>query len=154
VKILICRVSKGGCAWADEAVAVWLKRMSRPVTIEERLFRPEPERGSLSVRRERETEKVLSALTHGDRLVVLDERGAGCTTEAFSGWIRQSMNHSVKRMVFAVGGPFGHAQSMRDQAWKVLALSPMVLNHELARIMLVEQLYRSHNLIWGGGYHH
>ena len=128
--------------------------MGRPVGVEERLFRPEPDRGSLDSRRERESGKVLSALSRGDRLVTLDERGTACTTEELSEWIRISMNQSVKRLVFAIGGPFGHAPAMRERSWKVLALSPMVLNHELARVMLVEQLYRSHNILWGGSYHH
>ena len=57
-------------------------------------------------------------------------------------------------LLFAIGGPHGHAPAVRQQAHKTLALSKMVLNHELARILLVEQLYRASTLLWGGAYHH
>ena len=50
--------------------------------------------------------------------------------------------------------PAGDAVSLRQRAWKVLALSRLVLNHELARAVIVEQLYRASTLLWGGSYHH
>jgi 23S rRNA (pseudouridine1915-N3)-methyltransferase len=56
--------------------------------------------------------------------------------------------------VFAIGGPYGHGKELRSVAWKQLALSGMVLNHELARVVLVEQVYRVSTLLWGGAYHH
>jgi 23S rRNA (pseudouridine1915-N3)-methyltransferase len=64
------------------------------------------------------------------------------------------MNQGVQRLVFAIGGPYGHAPALREKAHRVLSLSPMVLNHELARVVLVEQLYRAHSLLFGGKYHH
>jgi len=57
-------------------------------------------------------------------------------------------------MVFVIGGPFGNSPELRSHAYATLALSNMVLNHELARVCLVEQLYRVYTLIWGGDYHH
>ena len=65
-----------------------------------------------------------------------------------------------RRGVLAAGGMMAGgwtivgAGAVRAQAWKVLALSRMVLNHELARVALVEQLYRASTLLWGGAYHH
>ena len=43
---------------------------------------------------------------------------------------------------------------MRTQAWKTIRLSDLVLNHALARVVIVEQLYRASTLLWGGSYHH
>ena len=86
--------------------------------------------------------------------VVLDERGVAITSEEFAGWLESSMNQGCKRIVFAIGGPFGHAAELRKKAWKSLAFSPMVLNHEMARMLLAEQLYRASTIIWGGKYHH
>ena len=59
------------------------------------------------------------------------------------------------RLVFAIGGPFGHAPETRARAWRSIALSKLVLNHELARVVLYEQLYRATDILWGGRvYHH
>ena len=67
---------------------------------------------------------------------------------------RTAASASTRRLVFAIGGPYGHGAEVRARAHKVVALSGMVLNHELARVVLVEQLYRVSTLLWGGSYHH
>ena len=89
-----------------------------------------------------------------DVLIVLDERGTMRTTDQLAQMMDRFLNQGTKRVVFAIGGPYGHHQSMRDRAQYVLALSPMILNHELARMLLVEQIYRVQDLRFGGKYHH
>ena len=69
-------------------------------------------------------------------------------------WMQEYLDEGVSRVVFAIGGPFGHHVSLRKQADRVLSLSSMVVNHELARVILYEQLYRSYSLMTGGKYHH
>jgi 23S rRNA (pseudouridine1915-N3)-methyltransferase len=84
----------------------------------------------------------------------LDERGKTATTEELRDWFEEAARLGSRRLVFAIGGPYGHDPALRTQAWKQLALSRMVLNHELARVVLVEQIYRVSTLLWGGAYHH
>ena len=122
--------------------------------LEERRLRPEPFRGDVTAVRAAEGRRILGALKAGDRLVALDERGATQSTEALSQWVDGATRTGVKRLVFAIGGPYGHSPEVREQAWKTLSLSGMVLNHEIARLVLVEQLYRVSTLLWGGKYHH
>ena len=93
-------------------------------------------------------------MRESDVLIVLDERGVQPTTEKFTNWIQEYLNKGTTRVVFAIGGPFGHHSSLRKQADRVLSLSSMVVNHELARVILYEQLYRSYSLMTGGKYHH
>ena len=76
------------------------------------------------------------------------------STEALAELTRASARASTRRLVFAIGGPYGHGPEVRQRAYKVISLSGMVLNHELARLVLVEQLYRVSTLLWGGSYHH
>ena len=140
--------------WADTATQQWLSRIQHKFPVSEVCIKPAPDKGSIAQRQKEESTRLLNKLQPSDRLIVLDERGETKTTEELTKWVQNSMNSGVKRMVFAIGGPFGHDQQIRSRAWKTLRLSSMVLNHELARVVLAEQLYRVHTLIWGGSYHH
>jgi 23S rRNA (pseudouridine1915-N3)-methyltransferase len=57
-------------------------------------------------------------------------------------------------VVFAIGGPYGHGEAVRARAWRTVRLSDLVLNHEVARVVLYEQLYRALTLLEGVPYHH
>jgi len=154
VKVLITRVGRGRNRWADEAVQDYSRRFSRSLALEEQLLRPEPFRGDAAAVQEAEARRIVGTVREGDRLVALDERGSLVDTTAFAGWIDEAARLGTHRLVFGIGGPYGHGAAVKKQAWRELALSPMVLNHEIARVVLVEQLYRASTLLWGGAYHH
>ena len=154
MKLTLASVGKGGQKWADDGAEQWLKRIRHKWRIDEIRLKPAPDRGVMDARRELESQALLKRCPAGHRLIALDERGADLSTEAFADLISKAMNQGTKGLFFAIGGPFGHHASLRQQAHKTLRLSKMVLNHELARVMLAEQLYRASNLIWGGNYHH
>jgi 23S rRNA (pseudouridine1915-N3)-methyltransferase len=160
MKIVICRIGKGKCSWADQAVQEWSKRIRQPLVLEEVRYKPAPEQSgkrfdkAIEERRLKESTQIQSYIRDNDILVVLDERGAQPTTEEFTDWIQGYLHRGVSRVVFAIGGPFGHHSSLRKRADKVLSLSSMVVNHELARVILYEQIYRSYSLMTGGKYHH
>ena len=130
------------------------------MSIEEIRYKPSPERCNKSKeqnvedRRKQESSQIRNFVKDSDILIVVDERGQQPTTEIFTEWIQDSLNQGTSRLIFAIGGPFGHHNSLRQQSDKVLCLSSMVLNHELARVVLYEQLYRSYSLMTGGKYHH
>lgn len=124
-------------------------RRIRAFRIEESLLKPEPFRGDIEAVRREEGKRLLASLARGERLVVLDERGELPTSEQFADWLRPGVD-----LAFAIGGPYGHDPALRAQAWKVLALGRWVTNHELARVVLIEQLYRASTIVWGGSYHH
>ena len=72
---------------------------------------------------------------------------------AFAKLIDEAEQLGTQRLVFAIGGPFGHGAAVRTQAWKTVRLSHMVLNHSIARLVLGEQLYRASTILLGGQYH-
>jgi 23S rRNA (pseudouridine1915-N3)-methyltransferase len=154
MKVVLLRVGKGRTAWADEAVATWTKRFRSRLPLEEIVIKPASHRGDVVATRDAEAVAILARLKPRDRLVTLDERGKVVTTEVFTGWLNAAIQDGVGRVVFAIGGPFGHGAAVRERADHVLALGRMVLNHELARVVVVEQIYRSSTLLWGGAYHH
>ncbi len=153
MRVLVARVGKGRNRWADDACRDYLRRV-RTLKVGEELVRPATFRGDEVAVRKEEGERILGLLKPGDRLVALDERGDLPTSEDFAGWIDASAKTGCGRMVFAIGGPYGHDPAVRDAAWRVLALGRWVTNHELARVILAEQLYRASTLLWGGSYHH
>ena len=86
----------------------------------------------------------------GAKVVVLSEEGRLFSTAEFAAWLGKCDS----RVVFVVGGPFGIAPEVKARASLVWSLSPLTFTHELARALLVEQLYRALNFNAGGGYHH
>ena len=86
----------------------------------------------------------------GAKIVVLSEEGKTFSTMEFAEYLK----HCDTRVVFAVGGPFGLAPEVKARADLLWSLSPLTFTHEMARLLLVEQLYRALNFNAGGNYHH
>ena len=84
------------------------------------------------------------------RVVVLAEEGRTFTTAEFA----KQLERCDTKVVFVVGGPFGIAPEVKARAKLLWSLSPLTFTHELARLLLLEQLYRALNFNAGGGYHH
>lgn len=87
-------------------------------------------------------------------VVALDERGRGFTTGGFAGLMERLMNEGRKRVSFVVGGPWGLDPELRAEADLVMRLSELTLPHELARVVLAEQVYRAMTVIRGEPYSH
>jgi 23S rRNA (pseudouridine1915-N3)-methyltransferase len=101
----------------------------------------------------REAEEVLKKTKNYDYLVVLDERGKEMSSKALSEFVQTRMNSGVKSVCFVIGGAYGFAEKVRQEADLILSLSALTFPHQLTRMLLVEQLYRSHTLIKGISYH-
>ena len=86
----------------------------------------------------------------GAKVVVLTEEGKLFTTAAFAAFLKSCDT----RVVFVVGGPFGLAPEVKAKADLLWSLSPLTFTHEMARLLLFEQLYRASNFNAGGSYHH
>ena len=122
--------------------------------MEEVFLKPETFRGDVTAVRRKEGERILKHASGRDRLLVLDERGIDVDTQAFTALVDSCRQDGTTRMVWAIGGPYGHDPEVRDRAWKVVRLSSMVLNHDIARVVLYEQLYRAMAILHNVPYHH
>ncbi len=100
-----------------------------------------------------ETNSITTNLKQTEYVILLDERGDQMTSENFSEKL-ELLYTSEKNICFVIGGAFGVSESLRQRADMVLSLSQMVLPHQLVRLFLIEQLYRSHSIASGGKYHH
>jgi 23S rRNA (pseudouridine1915-N3)-methyltransferase len=86
-------------------------------------------------------------------LVLMDSRGKEYTSEQFAKWLEDYRDRNPLPLVFAVGGADGFDSASRSAAQHVISLGKMTLPHELARIVLLEQIYRAFTILNGHPYH-
>ena len=121
-----------------------------PLDVQE--VREEPSRSaSTDLVRRREGER-LAARCSGAHLVVCDEGGDSMTSERFAAWL-QGERERARDVAFVIGGAFGVDPTLRRQAGARLSLAPWTLPHEIARLVLTEQLYRAGTIVRGEPYH-
>lgn len=148
----IVRVGRGRTAWANTAVADYTKRLKRHGRVDEVLIKPVAFKGDVDAVRAAEAERLLKHVGARDVLVALDERGEGPTSEAFAAMVSDLNLEGT--VVFVIGGAYGLDPGVRSAARRVVKLSDAVLNHEVARVVLFEQVYRAVTLLEGIPYHH
>ena len=102
--------------------------------------------------RRREAEALLARVRPESWLVALDERGTQVDSVELSRMVATARD-AGRELVFCIGGDEGLDASVRERAWKVVALSRLTLPHRLARLLLMEQLYRAFSLLRGEPYH-
>ncbi|HEY3349995.1 MAG TPA: 23S rRNA (pseudouridine(1915)-N(3))-methyltransferase RlmH [Thermoanaerobaculia bacterium] len=100
----------------------------------------------------KEGERLLAALQPRDLLVLCDERGKERTSAEFARDLRGWLDSGPSAVVFAVGGAFGLDPSLAPRARVILSLSRMTLPHQMARLLLAEQVYRATATLSGVAY--
>ncbi len=130
------------------------ERAARYWPLEVQEVREEAARGKVEpdVVRRREAERLLARLPAGAQLIACDERGATSTSERFAAWLVERRDRA-QDVAFVIGGAYGLDAGVRERADSVLSLAPWTLPHELARVVLVEQLYRAGTIARGEPYH-
>ncbi len=104
--------------------------------------------------RKKEAEKIFKAVPAHAVLVALDERGREFTSHEFAEFLNEALESGVREMVFVVGGAMGLDESVTGRAKRVVALSRWTLTHEMARLVLLEQIYRAFTILQGKTYHY
>ena len=98
---------------------------------------------------ERETKRISDALRPGAVTVLLDSEGAEWTSQQLAAQVQSWEGSGVKEVAFVIGGPNGLASDFKARADKRWSLSRLTLTHEMARVLLFEQLYRAYTIIHG-----
>ncbi|MEM9807089.1 MAG: 23S rRNA (pseudouridine(1915)-N(3))-methyltransferase RlmH [Cyanobacteria bacterium P01_D01_bin.56] len=138
-KIKIIAVGKIKKSWLKDGISLYLQRLPEIELLEIKDSDPNTE-----------AQKVLTTLRTYDKLVVLSEDGKQFNSITFGHWLGQE---ATGTLVFFVGGPTGVSQDLKQEAHQVLSLSEMTFPHEIARLLLLEQLYRGKTILQGGSYH-
>lgn len=132
------------------------KRISRYMSFEEINVKEEKylKTSSLEIVKEKEAKRILSKITKDDFLVLMDERGDVKDSKSLARFIDLNAINGIKRIVFVIGGAYGSHESLFKEARLTLSLSKMILPHDMAKIILLEQIYRAFTIIKGEPYSH
>ncbi len=100
------------------------------------------------------TESALARVKTGSsaRWILLDAAGRPYTSPEFAGWLGKLRDRGARELVFLCGGDTGFPDSFRQRAHESISLSPLTMPHELARVILAEQLYRAFAILSGHPY--
>jgi len=101
-----------------------------------------------------EEKMILKKLTPQHYLILLDERGKLLNSIQWPQQFQQCMNQGVKTLVLLIGGAFGVTDTIRKRANQCWSLSHLVFPHQLVRLIVAEQVYRSFSILNNSPYHH
>lgn len=144
MKVKIAWVGKTKDPAIQSLTAEYLKRLTYYAEVEGMAF---PSEEALLKLRERSGSRPPHSV------VLLDSHGKELSSEEFAKFIENHQNRNPQPLAFAIGGPNGFNPGFRRSAYFVLSLGRMTLAHELARIVLLEQLYRAFTILKGHPYH-
>ena len=157
-KVTILCVGKLKEKFYADAVSEYTKRLSRYCKLEiielseERL--PEaPSPAQIEASLSREAAAVRGKLPPSCLLIALCVEGTLCSSEDLAAFLSESAVRGGSHVVFLIGSSFGLHPSLKAMAARRLSLSPMTFPHHLARVMLLEQIYRAYQINSGSRYH-
>jgi 23S rRNA (pseudouridine1915-N3)-methyltransferase len=150
VRLLIAAIGRIKAGPLADLQAEYVKRLGGSIVVKE-----VEERRALSPleRKAREGQLLLAALPEDATVVALDERGKTLASRAFAEQLQRWQGAGAKTLAFVIGGADGLAQPVVQRAGLVLSLGAMTWPHLLARILLLEQLYRAQQILNGHPYH-
>jgi len=114
---------------------------------------PESRAASVDERRREEGQRLIARKDGATAFILLDERGKDIGSEELARSISRFGESGRKNLVLAIGGPDGHDPAFQDDADLVLSFGKLTWPHQLVRVMLAEQLYRSATILSGHPYH-
>ncbi len=131
--------------WVATATYDYVKRMPVDCSIEIKEIKPD-------LTPAKEAVKIAAAIPKGSRVIALDERGKDQTTQALSTQLANWRQEGVD-ITFLIGGADGLDSGLKNNAHALWRLSSLTLPHAMARVLLVEQLYRAWTILQGHPYH-
>ncbi len=156
VKIL-CVGKLGEKFWA-QAVAEYEKRLSAYCKLEiielpEQRLPQNPSQGEIAAMLAKEADAIRAKIPAGAAVIALCIEGGELESRAFADRIGDMTTRGISKLCFLIGGSCGLDESLKREAGMRLSMSPMTFPHHLARVMLLEQIYRALNILSGGKYH-
>ncbi len=156
LRLVVVAVGRLRIPWAQAACSDYGERLKHRFKFELVEVKEADRRGgSKDVSRQKEDEAVSiwAAVPTGATVLALDERGLSFTSTQLAAFVDDAANRSKSALCLLVGGPDGHTDATRERADRLWSLGTLTLPHELARIVLLEQLYRAATINAGEPYH-
>ena len=153
-KIRLIWIGKTQEAYLQTGIELYLKKLRPYLQIEILELKPMPyQSGNPAQWKAQETIKALKKLERGEISIFLDESGEKKSSVAFAQWFERQLQVGPS-LNFVIGGPYGWDATQLAPPLQKLSLSTMTYNHQMVRIILLEQLYRAMTILRGEPYHH
>lgn len=153
MQIVVAVVGKPRDTALAAAIHEYETRAARYWSLEVREVREESARSASSDQvRTREAERLASKLPATAHVVACEEGGQTMTSESFAAWL-QRKREEARDVAFVIGGAYGLGHAVQARTNRRLSLAPWTLPHELARLVLAEQLYRAGTIVRREPYH-
>lgn len=154
---LIC-VGKLKEKFYREAVEEYAKRLKgycklNLVEIPEVKLSQDPSLGEIQAALDKEGDAIRAKIPQGSSIVAMCVEGKTRSSEELAQMVSAWSMNSAKHLVFVIGGSYGLHPSIKAEAWERLSMSPMTFPHHLARVMVLEQIYRAFKINEGSSYH-
>lgn len=154
---LICVGKLGERFWKD-AAAEYEKRLSgycrlEVIELPEQRLPDRPSEGQIETALRREAELIRSKIPQNAAVIALCIEGRELSSRQLADKLEELSLNGTSKVVLLIGGSYGLDAALKRQAWMRLSMSPMTFPHHLARIMVLEQVYRALNIQAGGKYH-
>lgn len=154
MKLCLLCVGRLSLGYLREGAADFAGRLKRYVPL--RIVELKEEKGGKqdpAYIREQEGRRLLDKIPDGSYVVALDERGRSLTSEGLADLLERHMLQATSEMTLIIGGAYGLSDTVRQRADLILSLSEMTLTHQMARLLLLEQLYRGYTILRNEPYH-
>ena len=157
-KVTLLCVGKLKEKFYADAAAEYVKRLSRwcklaVIELPEERLPDNPSPAQIDAALEREAAAIRDRLPPSSSLVALCVEGQMRSSQELAQLMSTWSSRGEKQLVFLIGGSFGLHGSIKAPAWARLSMSPMTFPHHLARVMLLEQIYRAFKINEGSAYH-
>ncbi|MFN2431737.1 MAG: 23S rRNA (pseudouridine(1915)-N(3))-methyltransferase RlmH [Gemmatimonadota bacterium] len=154
MKLRVLAVGKLKAGYSRDAAADYLARVNRYVPCDVVEVRDAMRAGDEARERAVEGDRLRELAAGRDAFrVALDMEGESYSSEGFARFLGERMTHGRRELAFLIGGPHGLAPALRADADLRLSLSTLTFPHDLARVVLLEQLYRALTILRGEPYH-
>jgi 23S rRNA (pseudouridine1915-N3)-methyltransferase len=154
MKIVLLEAPSAKEEWADILEQKYTEKLKHFISFEVvKCKTTSNSRANSEQKKKEDSLGLMKQIREDDFVILLDEKGDSKDSIAWSKLIEKQMHGGKKRIIFVVGGAFGVDETLKTRADKKLSLSPMVLNHLIAKSVVLEQIYRSFSIIKGLPYH-
>ena len=149
MKYQISCIGKSNNRDEQKLIDKYLKRMGHKLKIKEVNFKNK--HSNIDIDKEGKT--LMGIFPKNSILFLLDKEGVSYSTSSLAKLIKEYEMNNIKLINFAIGGPLGHGKTIKKEANKIISFGKMTWSHFLARIMIVEQLYRIETIFRKHPYH-
>lgn len=153
LKIKVIVLGKNERGFIDDAVNEYLKRLKTVVDLELVILKEEQIHNDEERVKVDEGDKIIKAIAGEYYSVLLDEGGKQFTSHQFAQRIEQFRDFEGGKIAFVIGGALGVSDDVKEAVDMTLSLSKMTFTHQMVRVFLLEQIYRSFQILQGTGYH-